>query len=123
MLHMHHHEAIQGLIVAPFFFQSTVVPVWLAIVFGTALGKKLLRSLARSESGVEGCFVPLFVERGVRRKKVGLCRTQRCGIDLHVNLLDRGNVALRLKNSRHRLPPSVSAKDQHDGRHCENDRC
>jgi hypothetical protein len=48
---------------------------------------------------------------------------QRCGIDLHVNLLDRGNVALRLKNSRHRLPLSVSAKDQHDGRYYESDRC
>ena len=102
---------------------STVLPVWLAIVFGAAIGKKLLRGLARFESGVAGRFVPLFVERGVRRRKVGLCRMQRCGIDLHVNLLDRGNVALRLKNSRYRLPLSVSAKDQHDGRHYESDRC
>lgn len=87
------------------------------------MGKKLLRGLTRFESGVEGRFVPLFVERGVCRKKVSLCPTQRCGIDLHVNLLDRGNIALRLKNSRHRLPLSVSAKDQHDGRYCESDRC
>jgi hypothetical protein len=102
---------------------SSVLPVRLAIVFGAAIGKKLLRGLARSESGVEGRFVPLFVERGVRRKKVSLCRTQRCGIDLHVNLLDCSNIALCLENRRRRWLPSVSTKDQHDGRDCESDRC
>jgi hypothetical protein len=54
------------------------------MVFGAALGKKLLRGLTCPGSGVAGRFVPLFVERGIRRKKVGLCRTQRCRVNLHV---------------------------------------